>query len=86
MIIGCDVGGTFTDTVCIQEGEISVSKVPTTPHNFAEGVLEGIERLTDTYDRVIHGMTVGTNAVLQKRGACVTLITNSGFRDILEIG
>jgi N-methylhydantoinase A len=86
MIIGCDVGGTFTDSVCVEEGEITVSKVPTTPQNFAEGVLEGIQRLTDKYDKVIHGMTVGTNAVLQKTGACVTLITNKGFRDVLEIG
>lgn len=80
------MGGTFTDTVCVSNGEITVSKVPTTPHNFAEGVLEGIERLTGEYDRVIHGMTVGTNAVLQRTGAVVTLITNAGFRDILEIG
>ncbi|MBU7026640.1 MAG: hydantoinase/oxoprolinase family protein, partial [Theionarchaea archaeon] len=63
-----------------------VSKVPTTPQNFAEGVLRGINKVSKEYTRVIHGMTVGTNAVLQKRGAKVTLITNKGFKDILEIG
>ncbi|KYK34612.1 MAG: hypothetical protein AYK18_13855 [Theionarchaea archaeon DG-70] len=86
MIIGSDVGGTFTDTVFISKGEIKVSKVPTTPQNFAEGVLRGINKVSKEYTRVIHGMTVGTNAVLQKRGAKVTLITNKGFKDILEIG
>lgn len=86
MIIGSDVGGTFTDTVFISKGEIKVSKVPTTPQDFAEGVLRGIKKVSKEYTRVIHGMTVGTNAVLQKRGAKVTLIANKGFKDILEIG
>ncbi len=86
MIIGSDVGGTFTDTVFVSEGKIKISKVPTTPHDFAEGVLTGIARITDRYERVIHGMTVGTNTVLQRKGAKVTLVTNKGFKDILEIG
>jgi N-methylhydantoinase A len=86
MIIGSDVGGTFTDTVFVSEGEITVSKVPTTPKSFAEGVLHGIARVSEDYEKVVHGMTVGTNAVLQRKGAIVTLITNKGFRDILEIG
>ncbi|MBU7048312.1 MAG: hydantoinase/oxoprolinase family protein [Theionarchaea archaeon] len=86
MIIGCDVGGTFTDTVFVSKGEIKISKVPTTPDNFAEGVLQGIARVSEEYQRVVHGMTVGTNAVLQRKGARVTLITNKGFKDILEIG
>jgi len=86
MIIGSDVGGTFTDTVFISKGKIKVSKVPTTPQDFAEGVLRGINKISKEYTRVIHGMTVGTNAVLQKKGAKVTLITNKGFKDILEIG
>jgi N-methylhydantoinase A len=86
MIIGCDVGGTFTDTVFVSKGEIKTSKVPTTPHNFAEGVLQGIAKVSEEYQCVVHGMTVGTNAVLQRKGARVTLITNKGFKDILEIG
>jgi len=86
MIIGSDVGGTFTDTVFISKGEITVSKVPTTPHNFAEGVIKGIAKLSKKYNRVVHGMTVGTNTVLQRKGAKVTLIINKGFKDILEIG
>lgn len=86
MIIGSDVGGTFTDTVFISKGTIKVSKVPTTPRNFAEGVLRGIHKVSKEYTRVIHGMTVGTNAVLQRKGANVTLVTNKGFKDILEIG
>lgn len=86
MIIGCDVGGTFTDTVCVSKGEITVSKVETTPQDYAEGVIQGIAKVSDTYERVIHGMTVGTNAVLQRKGAAVTLVTNKGFKDVLEIG
>ena len=86
MIVGCDVGGTFTDTVFISKGEIKVSKVPTTPHDFAEGIIKGIAMVTPEYDTLVHGMTVGTNAVLQRKGAQVTLITNNGFRDVLEIG
>ena len=86
MIIGCDVGGTFTDTVFVSKGEIKTSKVPTTPYNFAEGVLQGIAKVSEEYQRLVHGMTVGTNAVLQRKGARVTLITNKGFKDILEIG
>jgi N-methylhydantoinase A len=86
MIIGSDVGGTFTDTVFVSEGEIAVSKVPTTPKSFAEGVLHGIAKVSEDYEKVVHGMTVGTNAVLQRKGAIVTVITNKGFRDVLEIG
>ncbi len=86
MIIGCDVGGTFTDTVFVSGGEIKVSKVPTTPHDYADGVVQGIEKIGEKYEKVIHGMTVGTNAVLQRKGARVTLVTNKGFKDILEIG
>lgn len=86
MIIGSDVGGTFTDTVFISKGEIKISKVPTTPHDFTEGVINGIKKVSEDYERVVHGMTVGTNAVLQRKGAAVTLVTNKGFKDILEIG
>lgn len=86
MIIGSDVGGTFTDTVFVSNGEISVSKVPTTPRDFTEGVINGIAQVSTQYKRIIHGMTVGTNAVLQRKGAKITLITNKGFKDILEIG
>lgn len=86
MIVGSDVGGTFTDTVFVSKGEIKVSKVPTTPHDFAEGIIKGIAKVTTEYDTLVHGMTVGTNAVLQRKGARVTLITNRGFTDVLEIG
>lgn len=85
-MIGSDVGGTFTDTVFVSKGEITVSKVPTTPDDFTQGVINGIQKVTKVYKRVVHGMTVGTNAVLQRKGANVTLITNKGFKDILEIG
>jgi N-methylhydantoinase A len=86
MIIGSDVGGTFTDTVFISKGDITVSKVPTTPHDFTEGVIQGIAQVSKEYNRIVHGMTVGTNTVLQRKGAKTTLITNKGFKDILEIG
>ena len=94
-LIGVDVGGTFTD-FCAFDGEtgaIHVHKTPSTPDNPALAVIDGLLAMQETsgidlaaVDRVAHGTTVATNALIQKRGGSVALITTGGFRDLLEIG
>jgi N-methylhydantoinase A len=87
--LGVDVGGTFTDLVLDDGDRLSVAKVPSTPDDQAGGVLAGIDRLgvdVSTLDRFVHGTTVATNAVLERRGARTVLVTTEGFRDLLEIG
>ena len=93
MLLGVDVGGTFTDAVLFDGSEIHTAKAPTTPGDESEGVLAAIaavRRKADAppgeIDRFVHGMTVGTNALLEERGARVVLITTRGFEDVLEIG
>ena len=91
--IGADVGGTFTDVVAIDEaGRVWTRKVPSTPPNFEQAVLEAVADLLRAADRsgaavaeVAHGTTVATNAVLEHRGARTALITTRGFRDVLEL-
>src|SRR5579863_4181996 len=87
--IGIDIGGTFTDLVAITEdGHITTRKVASTPHDYGEGIINGLqELLTDTakVTEVLHGTTVGSNTVLEAKGARTALITTRGFRDILEI-
>ena len=93
MRIGADVGGTFTDVVLIDaSGNLWAHKVPSTPPNFEQAVLNAIEHLLcttnaagATVSEVAHGTTVATNAVLEKRGAKTALITTKGFRDVLEL-
>jgi N-methylhydantoinase A len=93
--LGVDIGGTFTDFVMIdtRSGRLFDGKVLTTPHDPSVGVLEGIETIlrangvaADEVRHVIHGTTLVANAVIERRGADVALITSAGFRDILEIG
>jgi N-methylhydantoinase A len=89
--IGVDVGGTFTDTVLVDEnGDIAVSKVPTTPENRSVGSIRGIKRVLagrgGVIDSIIHGTTTPANAVIQRKGGKCALMTNAGFRDVLEIG
>ncbi|MFQ6110482.1 MAG: hydantoinase/oxoprolinase N-terminal domain-containing protein, partial [Nitrospinota bacterium] len=88
--VGVDIGGTFTDMVVLDEktGEISIAKSPTTPRAPIEGVLNAVRKLEIDLREVayfVHGTTAATNAVVQRRGAKVGLITTQGFRDILEI-
>jgi N-methylhydantoinase A len=85
-----DIGGTFTDLVCMNEetGELTSAKVPTTPKDIRMGVIDAIEtsKLDLTCCRYfIHGTTVGLNAFIQRSGAKTGLITTKGFRDVLEI-
>jgi N-methylhydantoinase A/oxoprolinase/acetone carboxylase beta subunit len=94
MEIGIDTGGTFTDFICRAEGEPErILKVPSTPDDPSRAVLEGLDRILhmmggapNRVARIVHGTTVATNAVLERKGACTGLLTTTGFRDVLEIG
>ena len=94
MRVGIDVGGTFTDVVLVDEktGSFHYTKTPTTHYDLAEGVLKGLAEIleisgfsTDDLDYLIHGTTIGTNAIVEGKGARVGLITTAGFEDVLEI-
>ena len=93
MRIGIDIGGTFTDIVCVTpEGSLLVRKVPSTPDDYSRSVLECLPGLFEEagsgpgqVQEVIHGTTVATNALLQGSGARTALITTEGFRDVLEL-
>ena len=85
--LGVDVGGTFTDLAALVEGHVVTAKVPSTPRDQSEGVMAvvraaGLQGVT----AFAHGMTVATNALLERRGARTALVTTHGFRDVLEIG
>src|SRR3989449_4201814 len=90
-IAGIDVGGTFTDLTAVDEatGRVVVTKVPSEPLNEAAAVLAGLRAVGIAgrdVRRLVHGTTVGTNAVLERRGARVAVLTTAGFRDLIEIG
>ena len=93
MRIGIDIGGTFTDIVCVTPGgSLLVRKVPSTPEDYSRSVLECLPGLFQEGEsgpgqvqEVIHGTTVATNALLQGSGARTALITTQGFRDVLEL-
>ncbi|MDA1100079.1 MAG: hydantoinase/oxoprolinase family protein [Proteobacteria bacterium] len=90
-VIGCDVGGTFTDLILLDEagGEVRIAKVPTTPDNQAIGVMQAVAAAgADCKDLslFVHGTTTTTNALLEKKIALCGLITTAGFRDVLELG
>jgi N-methylhydantoinase A len=87
-IIGVDAGGTFTDFVAVDDTGLRSCKVLSTPDNPALAILEGLRLLgvEDGNCQVVHGTTVGTNAVLEGKGARVAFITNKGFADLLTIG
>ena len=87
--LGVDVGGTFTDLVALSaEGALVTAKVPSTPRDQSEGVMNALgisEVEADAVVALAHGMTVATNALLERRGARTALVTTEGFRDVLEI-
>ena len=83
--IGVDTGGTFTDFVFVKDGQIQLFKVPSTPEDPSLAIKQGLERISASAE-VVHGTTVGTNALLQRRGARTALITTRGFEDVLAIG
>ncbi|HTE16922.1 MAG TPA: hydantoinase/oxoprolinase family protein [Armatimonadota bacterium] len=87
VVVGVDIGGTFTDFVVVRGGQVRVYKVPSTPADPSEGFLRGLEELGVPPDaRYVHGSTVATNAILERRGARAALLTTDGFRDVLELG
>jgi N-methylhydantoinase A len=88
LFVGVDTGGTFTDLVLLEQGKIRIHKVLSTPHNPAQAILQGLEDMgvAERLEVLVHGSTVATNAVLERKGARTGLITTAGFRDVLEIG
>jgi len=85
--VGVDTGGTFTDVVAWRGGRRVAFKLPSTPREPAAAVLEALRRAgAGRGTRVRHGSTVATNALLERKGARVTLVTTAGFEDVLEIG
>jgi N-methylhydantoinase A len=94
-LVGVDVGGTFTDFFAYDARACRTRsfKIPSTPRNPAAAIAEGLREMCEAFDidsrrvsRLCHGTTVATNALIQRKGATVALITTSGFRDLLEIG
>jgi len=85
--IGVDTGGTFTDFVYRERDSWAVHKVLSTPSNPAEAVLAGLNAIAGGMRKqIIHGSTVATNAILERKGARTALITNHGFEDVIQIG
>ncbi len=86
--IGIDTGGTFTDFILMDGERLEVHKVLSTPGNPAHAVLQGLRHLHPSLAgvSVIHGSTVATNALLERKGARTALLTTKGFEDVLEIG
>ena len=84
MRIGIDTGGTFTDFVVVRDGRMEVFKKFSTPREPEAAILEGLHGLEPA--EVIHGSTVATNALLERKGARVALLTTEGFEDVLAIG
>jgi N-methylhydantoinase A len=90
--VGVDTGGTFTDFVYESLGRLEILKVPSTPQDPSLAIVAGLDRIAaikkTAVDQleVVHGTTVGTNALLQRRGARTALITTKGFEDVIAIG
>jgi N-methylhydantoinase A len=95
--IGIDVGGTFTDLVAVDdEGRVTLAKAASTPADQSVGVMDGLARLAEALgrdtvlllretERIVHGTTVATNALLERKGARVGLLTTEGHRDVIEM-
>jgi N-methylhydantoinase A len=92
--IGVDIGGTFTDIALVEEetGRVDIVKIPTTPRDFARGVIDGLRQGLERYavdpaevSLLSHATTVVTNALLEKKGAKAGFVTTRGFRDVLEL-
>ena len=92
MLLGVDVGGTFTDAVVFDGLALHTAKAPTTPEDQSRGVLAAVDAALeragagrDQVEAFAHGMTVGTNALLEERGARTALVATDGFTDLLDI-
>jgi N-methylhydantoinase A len=85
--VAIDTGGTFTDCVTLRDGEIEVLKIASTPADPSLAVLEAVTRMADGGDvELRHGTTVGTNTMLERKGARVAFVTTQGFEDTIAIG
>src|SRR5215831_3009079 len=85
--VGVDTGGTFTDFVIIKDGKIEIFKELSTPRQPDDAIMQGLERLeSSSLKEVIHGSTVATNALLERKGARTALLTTEGFEDVIIIG
>src|SRR2546428_7617559 len=90
--VGVDTGGTFTDFVFEVNGRLQIFKLASTPADPSLAITEGLRRIAEITGvtlgdvEVVHGTTVGTNALLQRRGARTALVTTKGFEDVLVIG
>ena len=92
MRVAIDTGGTFTDSFFIRDGRMEILKIPSTPGNPAKAIADALEKIFSAASRVdtaeldlLCGTTVGTNALLERRGGRVALVTTAGFEDVLEI-
>jgi N-methylhydantoinase A len=95
ILVGIDIGGTFTDIVGLDSktGELTITKVPSTPKDFAKGFFHGLEKILcltggspSNVNRLIHGTTVATNSIMEKKGAKIGILTTAGFEDVLIMG
>ncbi len=87
MLVGVDVGGTFTEFVLAQGTALRVHKLPSTPDDPSRAVLRGLRELgIGPGADIVHGSTVATNALIERKGARTALVTTAGFEDVLEIG
>jgi len=90
MLVGVDIGGTFTDLVLSMDGRLRIHKLLSSPANPAASMLTGLETIApdglQSLRQIAHGSTVATNAILERKGAKTALITTQGFRDVLFIG
>jgi len=86
MILGADVGGTFTDLILAVDGKVTTAKIPTSLRQ-EDAISEGIEELAgeSPVDVFVHGTTIATNALLERKGGRTALVTDRGFEDIIEI-
>src|SRR6266404_773380 len=87
LYIAIDTGGTFTDCVWVERGQVRMLKVFSTPADPSQAIVEALEKIgLRTLTVLLHGTTVGTNTLLQRKGARVALVTTAGFEDAIEIG
>jgi N-methylhydantoinase A len=93
MRVAIDTGGTFTDCLFLRNGRLEILKIPSTPENPAQAIANALNTILANSSRtdsaaldLLCGTTVGTNAILERRGGRVALVTNAGFEDVLEIG
>ena len=85
--IGIDTGGTFTDFIFLEGDEVRTRKVPSSPDDPAQAISAALaERPMPQRARIVHGSTVATNTVLERRGARTAVVATRGFGDVLEIG